>query len=38
MSVFKREYPAGIITLGGNYPTKDVGNWGMYTVIISEKK
>lgn len=38
MSLFKREYPAGLITLGGNYPAKDAGSGGMYVVIISEQE
>ena len=37
MSLFKKEYPAGVINLGGNYPTRDVGNWGMYSVIVRGK-
>jgi hypothetical protein len=35
-SLFKKNYPAGKLTLGGNYPNDDAGNYGMYTIVVDE--
>lgn len=35
-SVFAKKFPAGNVTLGGNYPDRDVGNNSMYVVVISD--